>query len=146
MDRKGFSLLEVIMVLVIMAVVGLMAGPRMLRYIHQWDLENEAMYLQSKIRWTQQQALEHSSYTYRIEFDLMNDSYQIRYLDGSMFYDVGPPVQLKNNIDLVSTTAGDLIFDQFGAPLNGNGIQLNDSNTNSLMVYVTPASGRVTIN
>ncbi len=71
---KGFTLVEVVMILVIIGVGSLIITPGYEKFVSSWDLESETMKLKTKIREAQQLAITKQQ-TSRLEFDVSADSY-----------------------------------------------------------------------
>ena len=148
MRRKnlGFTLIELIMVLVVVIVAGLIVGPKLVNFLSAWDLETEARKLSAKIREVQQLAVTRQK-TYRLEFDLASESYDVEYNPGTGFTFV-ETVSLKNDVDLFSTefTNNTVDFDHFGAPdPSGGDIVLKDTKGNTSTISIASATGRVTV-
>lgn len=146
--EKGFTLVELLMVSVIVIVAGLIVGPKLVNFLGGWDVETEAKKLRAKIREVQQSAIM-SQKTYRVEFDLASESYDVWYDPGTGFTFV-ETVNLKNNVDIYSTTftspaSNTVDFDYFGAPSQAGDIILIDAKGDSCTVSIASATGRVTI-
>jgi prepilin-type N-terminal cleavage/methylation domain-containing protein len=89
---KGFSVLEVMIVLVILAVAATMAAPSLNRYRHNTNLKEAARDLASDIALIKQRAVA-ESIQYRIVFDQGNNSYKFQMeqpLDSGLYVDLMP--------------------------------------------------------
>lgn len=144
--ERGFTLLELAMVSVIVIIMGLIVIPRIASFINVRDLETEGKKLRAKIRETQQLAITKQK-TYRLKFDLDNESYDIEYDPGTGSYTLVEPVKLESGIDINSTTftSNTVSFDYFGAPSQAGNIVLRDSKGNTSTIDIASATGRVKI-
>ena len=147
--RQGFTLVEMVMVLMIVVLVGMVAIPNWNNFLRSWDVDMETKKLVTKIRDVQQNAMAEQK-DYQIVFDSMADTYEVQ-RQGTVGYDSveGPDtfehgIQVSTNIMTPMTDT--LRFDKFGAPAQGGGIFLTDSQgANSATVVVTPVTGRIQI-
>ncbi len=149
MSDKGFTLTEIVMVLVVAAFAGLIIVPKLVNSLSAWDLETETKKLRARIREVQQSAIT-SQLTYRLTFDLAAESYDIEYDSGSGSYVLVETVELKNNIGIDSTTftasTNNVVdFDHFGAPSEAGSIVLSDPRGNTSTISIASATGRVKI-
>ena len=170
--NSGFTLLEVIAVLIIVAIVALVVGSRVSRV--KSNLTGRAELLKSHIRYAQSMAMSTDERNWGIRFDAANDQYWLFYCptgqacaSGANITSIpgaGPTQGQK--VDLGATgiqitgisPAGSqsLSFDNFGTPYHGNldqvletlledapfTVELNQSG-NSETVRVTPTTGFV---
>ncbi|MBL7170468.1 MAG: hypothetical protein ISS46_00530 [Candidatus Omnitrophica bacterium] len=144
--RLGFTLLELIMVVVIVIIAGIIVGPRLVNFLTAWDLEAEAKKLRARIMDARQLAITKQK-TYRLEFDLDSESYDVEYDPGDGSYILVETVSLKNSVDLYSTefTNNKVDFDYIGAPSQAGNIVLIDTRGDTSTVSIASATGRVKI-
>ena len=85
--------------------------------------------------------------TYRLEFDLTNERYDVEYDPGTGSYTPVETVNLKNNIEIESTTFtyDRVSFDSFVAPSEAGEIVLKDTTDNAATVSIAAATGKVVV-
>lgn len=144
----GFTLIELMMVCVIIIVSSLIIVPKLINFMSTNDLEIEARKLRAKIRYAQQLAIT-KQITYRLEFDLSNESYDITYDSGGGSYTLVETIKLKDNIGIEATTftspADNTVgFDYFGAPSQAGDVVLKDArNSKTATIGIAAATGKV---
>jgi len=69
-SRRGFSLIELLITLALIAVMATIAVPQFQRYSTNADLKTAAREVMADLFAARQMALEHSVNTYRMTFDL----------------------------------------------------------------------------
>jgi prepilin-type N-terminal cleavage/methylation domain-containing protein len=163
MNRQGFTVLEMIMVILIVAILAVMSIPRFESY-YTIKLEGAARKLVSDIRYAQRLAIARHE-TYGVEFNTGSDSYRLfRASDNStatdpltrsdMIIDFTAQTEYRG-IDLSSANFGGtnkVQFNSLGAPQDGTGSALTSTGIvtisykgGSKSVTVTPNTGMVSL-
>ncbi|HHY05173.1 MAG TPA: prepilin-type N-terminal cleavage/methylation domain-containing protein [Thermoanaerobacterales bacterium] len=138
--KKGFTLIEIIVVISIFSVLSLVGLPSFKRTLAHHKLNIAAHQIAQHIRLAQQKALSEGT-SYRIIFDLHNkDNYFIK--KGNK----GQKIYLTKNIVLAWTNfdKDTLIFYMSGAPAQAGTIAIKN-NKDKLYIIVSVATGRVRI-
>lgn len=143
MNRKGFTLLEALLVLVVLALILVLAGPSWRSFNHR-QLECWARHLASDLRWSQLRAICEDCNQY-IEFDIDDNSYFVYELvdDEKKIIrrrQVEPPVELKG----INISIPLFHFTPSGAPSRGSTITLLDPSRQAKII-IAVATGRVRI-
>ncbi len=137
--ERGFSILELLLVLAIGAILVVAALPHLQRYLAVRDLEHTARLLGADVRLTQQYAVTQDE-SYRLEY--ASPQYSLRRIsDGTIVkvVDVPPTITVttsfpSNRVDFTAT----------GAPVQTGAFCLTDGSA-ILRVDVQPATGRTQI-
>ena len=143
--RTGFSLVELLMVIALLALVLAIAVPAMGNYLADCRLESVCLQLRQDIQSTRQDALVNESANYRIKFYRASDKYRVVDLAKPAEY---REVALHGGVDLAMTNfANDEIrFSARGAPTAGGHISLNSLQSGKFMyVIVAPVTGRTRV-
>jgi prepilin-type N-terminal cleavage/methylation domain-containing protein len=129
--RTGYTLLEMVMVLGILALSARIMVPKMAGLMNAWDIDIEINKLKSKIRQVQQLAIAKQA-TYRLTWDIPGQVYTVKMFDGSV-YVLQETNGYQNNVSVTATTfiinPGSVDFDQFGAPSEAGMIMLRNNIT-----------------
>lgn len=147
---KGYTLLEVVMVVVIMAFGCCIIGSQIHSFTRSWDVELDAKKVQSDIRMVQAQALAGQSNTsVRFDFGGASNRYEIGaysagfYADRSEdLHDTVSFTDCSFSIDIDSMPF--ITFDDLGAPSQGGYITLQDASGTQIQISVEAATGNVT--
>jgi prepilin-type N-terminal cleavage/methylation domain-containing protein len=167
-NTKGFTLIEIVMVLAITGLIVAVAAPQWNKYLTYWNMETEAQMIVAKIREVQEKAiLGHGSY--RLIFDIVADTYRVEYFNAAWHEEETITVQ-GQDVDLLSTTlpyqdngtsppnqtnpAGYVLtFDEFGAtsqdtfPDPQAEITLSTKdNSRWMVIKISKITGHVTVN
>jgi len=107
---RGFTLLEVTVVLVMAAIIVGLAAPRFLGYFIQRRLQNAAFLVLNDLRLAQQEAVARSAESPRVEICFRTDGYDIyavRFLDPVNRCElVGEPGCLASSVDIIKVVNG----------------------------------------
>ncbi len=160
---KGFTLIEVIMVIVIIGILIRVAVPRFNAF-YAAKLSGALKKVVSDIRYTQQLAVSGHD-TYSMIFDVANNTYEVRRVsDNSLAVDPFSRGSLQinfntspqyNGIDITSVNFGGtstLRFTWEGVPQSGSGVNLSSDGSiafsyqgNTGTIYVTANTGKVRV-
>lgn len=145
LHRWGFSLLEIIVVLALLAVISVVAIPTFGNYLAERELEAACLQLQQDIRLASQQALVGESATYRINLYRNAEKYRVLDMSKPSRY---REVAMPPGVDLAWTNfENDVIyFSARGRPTAGGHITLKSGKTGKfLYVIVAPVTGRTRV-
>lgn len=155
----AFTLLEMVVVLTILAMVTLVAQPRLVEYADRDRLRRSAGRVRSDVRAVQAEAIRRRTRT-AIVFDELNDFYVLVYEDASTVPPTWKPIRLTGVKRLESVVAlgaepdygvgvtgstltdGAVIFDVYGAPAGGGQVTLYTP-ANEIVLDFSAGVGRV---
>jgi len=143
--RVGFTLLEMVLVLGIIAVAGLIIAPRWAAAIPGWNLTAETQRFVTDIKRAQQMA-KANQINYGIRMDQGANAYYYGYDDGSGFINMDSHYfqggVTINNVGSWSP-ANDIFFDHLGSPQVSSEAQvtLQDKNGKLTRVTIRTATG-----
>ncbi len=145
---KGYTLLEMVMVLGILALAMMVIVPKLVGLINVWDLDIEINKMKAKIRQVQQLAIAKQT-TYRITWDIPAKVYTVNMFNGSVFV-FQETNGYKNNVSVpnvsFSINPGSVDFDQFGAPSESGMIMLRHEKTmNSKYIQIQSVTGQLSV-
>jgi len=143
LERKsGFTLVELLVVLLIMSVIFAMTVPALINSYSKYKLNTAALKLQQEIRDTSQLSLHKESRFYNIKFYPYSNMYIINGPGGSR------AMGLPAGIEMVATnfSSDTIYFSTRGAPTQGGHISLRSTETLDLkFIIVAPVTGRTRI-
>ena len=141
--RKGFTLLEMTMAMMITVLAAMVVVPAWTNVMHEWDLEAQTRKMVAKIREVQQLAVAdqklHLITFNSVQYTVADSSYVV--IEGPVAYGNGITASASFMLPMTFT----LGFDQFGSPVEGGDIILTDLSSNSFTIHVEPVTGRVHI-
>ncbi|MBF7082132.1 prepilin-type N-terminal cleavage/methylation domain-containing protein [Desulfallas sp. Bu1-1] len=144
-NRKGFTLIELIVVLLILTIAMSIAIPSFNNFLADYQLDAACRQLQQEIRSTGQDALADESSTYQINLYVRDDKYRMIDLSKPGVY---REVVMPGGVDIVYTNfENDIIkFTPKGMPTSGGHISLRSRKTGKYQyVIVAVVTGRTRI-
>ena len=157
---KGFTLLELVMVLTIMLISSFIVAPRVLVFIDDMKVESGARQVAADLRYTQQLAISKQKY-YKFEIKIGNrDYYILEQISAAPGWQQVKYSKLDEEIKFQSATlpapgfidtSGSNVaidFDSFGAPMpsSGGSITIQDQNSGlTHNVLIANVTGKVDI-
>ena len=114
MNKQGYSIQELCIVLAISGILGAVAYPNIVLSLETYRLETSAFMVESKLADAKINAIKRSRQTWLL-FDNSAKSVQIQYSDGGTV-NVGPEGLLETGISFVSPTPSQIIYDPVGWP------------------------------
>jgi len=149
-NQSGFSLIEVMIVIVITGVIIALVLPDFNKIIGRYNLEYAAREMAAHIRFLQQSAIKNESVGFKMQFDVEKDSYYFNADDGSSLYKT---IKLPAGVKLAYTNYNKpngptgLIFTANGNPYSGFGghITLQDQATGVTRYVIIDSVGRVRV-
>lgn len=138
--RRGFTLLEILIVIFLMALLSAWSLPPLGRAYTWWQMETAAWQLAGDIRFVQQQAIAGEAEHIVLLFDRVNNLYHISSHSKQL-----RQRELPRGISFTSVLRGNhrLTFKISGAPSVSGDILLQDKFSRLYYVRVLPATGRV---
>jgi prepilin-type N-terminal cleavage/methylation domain-containing protein len=145
---KGYTLLEMAMVLGILAIGMMIIIPKMVSLMNVWDLDIEINKLKAKIRQAQNLAIAKQA-TYRMTWDIPGKVYTLKKFDGVSFV-LQETNGYQNNVSVINTTfiinPGSVDFDQFGSPSEAGMIMLRHEKTMaSKYIQISAVTGQLSV-
>jgi prepilin-type N-terminal cleavage/methylation domain-containing protein len=133
---KGFTLLELILVLAILAGTGFMLVIKLPLQVHSQSLTLSSAQLVAELRDTRQAAMSENIW------------YQVKFYCGPRYYRIMRQGMLVKQIDLeegivFANSPPDLIFNAVGTPSVGLTVLLENAEGEMKKVIVAPVSGRI---
>lgn len=144
LNRAGFTYLELILVIAIMAVIAVLALPLFAGVGDSRKLESAAWRLVSEMRLARQTAIS-TGKTVRIEFRVEANDYRIWYPDETVRVKLPEGITISgNNFPLKKNSIGirEVSFTPTGAPTQGGTVTFKNSRGDRLYVITTPATAR----
>lgn len=146
-DERGFTLIELVMVLVIIGVLAAIAAPRL--SLTDTSVHAQAAQIARDIRHVQMLAMARGQ---TLTFQSLGGSYRCTDSGGTVITD--PSTQQPFNLTLdnsVSATAASISFDSLGRPVSGGALRTTAVNftvsggAQSATLGVSPVTGFVTV-
>jgi len=145
--RSGFTLLEIVLVIVLLSVMVMTVAPLFTDFIPEVSLESEAKKVKAAIIFTQQQAVL-TGYNHRIEFFKSKDTYEIYKAS-----DAGGEILIKSDslehgvrYELIEVPSDELEFNNLGEPQpEGGMISLINMSGATAEITVRDISGLISI-
>ena len=146
MNKTGFTIVELVLVIMIMAALAMIVAPVFQNSIPRIKLRSEARKLMAETRNVQQQAIS-SNATYVINFIDGTDTLTISYFDEDSNEHFRYSYTLDPSIDLVNTSfsGNKLEFNILGEPSEGGDIVIRNNRNESSIIRVAPSTGKVSI-
>lgn len=140
--NKGFSLMELILVVAILGIVATIAVPRFTNANVQRDLDNAARQLVVDLRWTSQMAA-NSVDTVKVVF-VNTSPYGYRVVQGAAETIIKPTFSFPITV-LFPSAVSAITYDVFGKPTGGADVSITLQNTagQSRTVNIDYLTGRV---
>lgn len=162
---RGFTLLEIIMVVVIIAIAAMMAIP-MLSSAASTQVSAAASVIAADLEYAKSMAISRQQ-NYAVFFDVAGDRYEVKVKNGSVYQSIPHPVKkgfdyvvdFRNNsrlneVDITQVdfdSTAQVEFDYLGSVYNGSGGPLNSgiirlqAGGHAMTVNVAAVTGYVTI-
>ena len=144
MNRKGITLIELIIVVVIIAIGAVLTAPRINSWMPYYRLRSATRNIVSAMRLAQMKAVS-NNLTYRVSFDPTNNSFIIQYqTTGGAWVDDGGTQTLPSGV-VFSTTFGNVAtFLPNSTATNGN-IILNNIKGATKTIQLLGTTGRIRV-
>lgn len=147
--RSAFTLVELVITCLILAILAAAAGPKYLNAYHRYRVDAAARRVKTDVEFARQQAITRSQ-THTVHFDTGADTYELLGVTDLDRPETSYTVDLANvpfEVDLTAATFGgspDLVFDYNGLPANGGTITVQ-SGSYSQTVTINPDTGKASV-
>ena len=147
-NKKGFTLVELMCIIAVLAILSLIAIPEVMNSIDKWILDSTAKQIVEDIRWTQHLAITGCLIHY-FDIDVSDRSYRIR--SGILNDPTIKTVEFNPNITgIVSTFKSHgkykrLSFSSTGIPAQTGSVFLTSKRGKEVTITVAVGTGRVAI-
>ncbi len=160
---RGFTLVEMVIVIMITSILAVISAPRITDSINDIRLNKAAQKLAMDIRYMRELAMSRHD-VYGIEFDDEDNSYRLYQWDGANKNTITDPhkggemivdfdtMAAFNGVSLGESSTTDVTIDAFGVPYDANGLELASAATVTLhsgfltaTVQITNSTGYVDV-
>jgi len=143
MNRKGVTLIELIIVMVIIAIGAVLTAPNIGGWMTNYRLRSAARDVASTLRLAQIKAVSTNT-TYQVVFDTVNNSYIIQYLNTGGGWVADGTTQVLPTGVTFNTTFGSVASFSPNSTVANTGV-INFSNTKGAIKQIALQSGRIKI-
>jgi len=146
MNRKGFTLLELLVVMVIIGMAALLFAPNIGAWLPNYRLRSAARDIVSTMRTAQMKAVS-TNMTYRVSFTQNPPSYTLQYENPpGTWVNEGVTQNLPSGISIsaINIAGNNAVFNPNSTSSSGS-ITLQNSRGTQRQLTLTPSTGRVTI-
>lgn len=147
-DHRGFTLIELMCFIAVLAILSLIAVPEVMGSIDKWILDSTARQIAEDIRWTQHLAIT-GCISHNFDLNISNRSYRIR--SAILSDPTIKTVEFNPNIASISSTFKSqgnykrLSFSSTGIPAQTGSIVLTSKKDKEVTITVAVGTGRVAI-
>ena len=125
MNKRGTTLIELIVVFVIIAILAGLIAPNISRWLPRYRLRSATRDIVSTIRTAQMKAVS-NRLIYWVDFNVGVNSYILRYTSGGLQFDDGPIQTAPSGITVANNlSAGKALFRPDSSCPNGGAITLS---------------------
>jgi prepilin-type N-terminal cleavage/methylation domain-containing protein len=141
-DRKGFTLIEIVLVLAIFSILLAIVFPNLQKPLAHYQLRSAGMQLASDMRWVRQQSIFGRAYIVNLQVSPHQGFYSIRESTKVVIQRFLPPGIHFKEVVLDKNT---LNFSLSGAPSSAGRIGLANNFGETCYIYFMPSSGRIRV-
>jgi type IV fimbrial biogenesis protein FimT len=150
MNKKGFTLIELIVVFVIIAVTAVLIVPNIRGWLPRYRLKSATREIVSTMRTAQMKAISNRM-QYQVDFNVGTNSYILQYNSGGLFKNDGPVQTTPSGItvNIANLPNGIALFNPDSTCPNGGSITLSYQKGGVTQdqkgIFLNAATGRVRI-
>jgi prepilin-type N-terminal cleavage/methylation domain-containing protein len=146
MNKKGVTLIELIVVLVIIAIGAILTIPNMGPWIQSYRLRGATRDITSNLRVAQMKAVS-NNLNYQVSFDVGARTYILRRNSGGLWVDEGTAQTLPTGISIGTNFGNTLTFNPNSSTTPGitSDITLQNTKGTQRIIRVLSSTGRITI-
>ena len=145
MNKKGVTLVELLVVFVIIAMLALLMTPNIVGWMPSYRLRSATRDIVSTMRYAQMKAISNSGRQYLVDFNVGTNSYILRYNTGGLVFADGPVQTAPSGItiNIAGLPGGTATFNTDSTSSGGVVRLQNTKGTRN--ITVNSATGRVMI-
>jgi prepilin-type N-terminal cleavage/methylation domain-containing protein len=145
MNKKGVTLIELIVVFVIIAIGAALAVPNMGSWIQSYRLRGATRAISSTLRVAQMRAVS-NNLNYQVSFDVVARTYTLQRNSGGVWVDEGTEQTLPTGIRINDPAPSNnpLTFSP-NSSSNGGTVTLKNTKNSERRITVLPTTGRISI-
>ncbi len=146
MNKKGVTLIELIVVFVIIAILGLLIAPNIGTFLPSYRLRSATRDIVSTMRTAQMRAISNVGRQYLVNFNVGTNSYILQYNTGGFVFNDGPVQTAPSGItvNIAGLPGGTATFNA-DSTSSGGGVTLQNAKGTTRNITVNTATGRVNI-
>ena len=146
MNKKGFTLIELIVVFVIIAIMALLLVPNIGAWLPSYRLRSATRDIASTVRTAQMKAISNVGRQYLVNFNVGADSYILQYNTGGLVFNDGSVQKAPSGItiNIGGLPGGAAIFNS-DSTSSGGIVRLQNTKGTTRSITVSTATGKVTI-
>jgi len=144
MNKKGVTLLELIVVLVIIAIGAMLTIPNMGPWIANYRLRTAARDITSTLRVAQMRAVS-NNFNYRVSFNVGARTYILQRNSGGPWLDEAAAQTLPTGISMNPAPTNNPLSFSPNSSSNGGTVTLRNTRNSVRRITVLPSTGRITI-
>ncbi len=144
MNKKGLTLVELAVVMVIIGVVAALAVPNVGRWLPNYRLRSATRDIVSTLRLAQMKAVS-TSLNYQVSFNVAGGNYILQRNTGGLWVNEGGSQALPSGISLNTTFANNTALFRSDSSSNGGSVVLQNSKGGINTVTVLFTTGKITI-
>ncbi len=144
MNRRGVTLLELVIVFAIIAIGALLLVPNMSPWIQNYRLRTAARDIVSTLRTAQMKAVS-TNMSYQVLFDPNERTYVLRRNTGGLWVDEGVAQTLPSGVRYDPVPINNPIIFNPNSSSNGGTVGLKNQKEMPRTITVSPSTGRITI-
>ena len=145
MNKKGVTLLELVIVMVIIAIGATLMVPNLGPWIQHYRLRSATRDIVSIMRVAQMRSVSQNT-SFRVDFNSVARTYTLQRSTGGIWVTDGAPASLPDGVKIISNNFSGMkaVFNPDSTASSGT-LGLNNKRNDQKAITVSPSTGRVTI-